>query len=330
MSGWIRRLSDDPGLSVVIELPHLHVSLLRIQSGERTLLSSGPAEETAVVFASGRCAATAGGRFWANAGTTVASAPWTRFAQTTTGRGSGAGGGTQADGQLAAVRPRRRISAEFRPLTSTTPWPVHQALWLPPDTQLELQALEPAEVVLFGAALDEEKSAVGRAVTGRQPEMYGGDPARSRETGSGAFRRLVTPLLSAGTESIGLAVGETYNPPGGWSTYPPHRHDRRARRYDGGDGEGETQHQEVYVFRFAPAGGFGLARLYEERPGGASGNDQALVFRHGDALVIPQGYHTVCGAPGYHLHYLWALAGPRAATPQSRIDPEHRWVEDEV
>ncbi len=330
MSGWTRRLSDDPGLTVLVELPHLHVSLLRLDEGERTVLSTGPSDETAVVFASGRCAATAGGRFWANAGNPVAAAPWTRFAQPASGGRSGQGG----EGP-AGARPRRRISAEFRPLTSTSPWPVHQALWLPPATQLELQATENAEVVLFSASLDEEPGTgpggVRGQVSGRSPEMYGGDPSRSREVGSGTYRRLVTPLLTVGVESVGLQVGETYNPPGGWSTYPPHRHDRRARRYDGNGGDGESQHQEVYLFRFAPAGGFGLARLYEERGhGGAAGNDQALVFRHGDALVIPQGYHTVCGAPGYHLHYLWALAGPRAATPRSHNDPEHAWVEDDV
>jgi len=160
--------------------------------------------------------------------------------------------------------------------------------------------------------------------------MYGPNNERAREVGSGSFRRLVIPLLSPGAESIGLALGETYNPPGGWSTYPPHRHDRSPRRGADRQPELETQHQEVYLFRFAPADGFGLARLYDERGSSGQGADQAMVFRHADALAIAGGFHTVCGAPGYHLHYLWALAGPRPVQPVSRLDPEHAWVEAEV
>jgi 5-deoxy-glucuronate isomerase len=158
-------------------------------------------------------------------------------------------------------------------------------------------------------------------------EMYGPAPEGSREIGEGSYRRLVTPLIAAGAGSIGLTLGETYNPPGCWSTYPPHRHDRHRLE---GDPEGpETQQGEVYVFRFTPVHGFGLARIYEEKAG-VPGSDQTLVFEHGDALAILQGYHTVCAAPGYHLHYLWALAGQHPGPSRNRRDPAHTWVEEQT
>lgn len=322
MAGWVRRVTDAPGLTAVLELAYLHVSILRLAGGERAVLRTGSAEETALAFASGRCSATAGGRFWANAGTALAAAPWTRFAPTLSG-------GRPNIDATASLRPRRRIAAEFRPLTSTTPWPNHQVLWAGPDTTVELQALEDAEIVLFAAELSGD--AAPRAV-GRHPELHGPNTEAAKEVGTGAFRRLVTPLLTPGRESIGIAVGETYNPPGGWSTYPPHRHDRAPRRGKTTENTSpdETQHEEVYIFRFAPSGGFGLARVYQGRSAVGSADDSALVFAHADVLAIQGGFHTVCAAPGYHLHYLWALAGPRAEGPRPRPDEEHAWVEDEA
>lgn len=320
MSGWLQPIADAPGLTAVLELPHLHVSVLRLASGERAVLRTGSGEETALAFAAGRCSATAGGRFWANAGTALAAAPWMRLA-----RHGAAGKGVSDAGP--ASRPRRRIAAEFRPLTSTTPWPGHQVLWVGPDTAVELQALEETEIILFAAEL----GAAASQATGRPAELYGPNAELAKEIGTGPSRRLVTPLLTPGEESVGLAIGETYNPPGGWSTYPPHRHDRAPRRSQAGDegSKGETQHEEVYVFRFAPAEGFGLVRLYDDHPASGHAYDTAMVFRHADALAIPGGFHTVCAAPGYHLHYLWALAGPRPERAVQRPDPEHAWVEAE-
>ncbi|MDP2873265.1 MAG: 5-deoxy-glucuronate isomerase [Bacillota bacterium] len=312
MAGWTRPLKTELGLTPVLELPHLEISLLRLAQGERFDFTALPRRETAVVFASGRVAATAGGRFWANAGTSLKAAPWTSFLpRTPSGPALG-----------ALPRPRRRISPEFRPLVHTSPWPLHQLLYLPPDTPVELQALEAAEMLFAATALPSGCSPP-------ETDLHGPFPDNSREIGYGAHRRLVTPSLLPGSGSVCLSIGETYNPPGGWSTYPPHRHDRRETQDGWTDGPRETQHEEIYVFRFAPSSGFGMARLYGERAPGLTGSDQALVFQHADALAIAQGYHTVCAAPGYHLHYLWAIAGPRAEASRARPDRLHTWVDEE-
>lgn len=305
MAGWVRALGTELGLSVTLELPHLSLRLLRLDQGERATVRTGRGQETAAVFASGRAAATADGRCWGNCGSTLAASPWLQFTRFGRGRSDGGGGG---------AGPKRRISPEFRPLQHTSPWPLHQAIWLPPEATLEVQALEPAEVLLIATDLGD---AAGRA-HGRPPALHGPNHPAAQELGSGAWRRLVVPLLTPGQESISLGLGETYNPPGGWSTYPPHRHDRQPRLPEWE----ETQHEEIYVCRFAPPGGFGMARVYD-----APGADAALVFRHAEVLAIVQGYHTVVAAPGYHLHYLWALGGPRPAKAVPRRDPAHTWVE---
>jgi 5-deoxy-D-glucuronate isomerase len=309
VAGWIRPLKTDSGLTPVLDLPHQEINLLRIAQGQRYSFNTPPDRETAAVFAAGRVAATAGGRFWANVGISLKSVPWAPFLSR-----SSAG---------ALPRPRRRISAEFRPLIHTSPWPLHQLLYLPPSTPVELQALEAAEILLIATALPP-----GRHET-PEIDLHGPFPEQSKEIGHGAYRRLVTPLLKPGEGSVALAVGETYNPPGGWSTYPPHRHDRREAEDSFAGEVGESQHEEVYVFRFAPAQGFGMARLYGERAPGLTAADQALVFQHADALAIVQGYHTVCAAPGYHLHYFWALAGPRPEPSRPRLDRTHTWVDEE-
>lgn len=310
MAGWIRRIGPEPGHATVLSLPHLEVSVVRLGEGDRFTATTPPDLETAAVFSSGRCGVTAGGRFWANAGTMLKAAPWTPFRQPQRRRGAPPPAGVPS--------PRRRISPEFRPLAHTSPWPLHQALYLPPDTPYELQALEPAEVILFGARLRGNRETP-------DAELYGPAAGDSLEVGEGNYRRLVTPLITPGARSLGLTVGETYNPPGSWSTYPPHRHDR-DRPEDGGEPP-ETQHEEVYVFRFTPVQGFGLARIYAEATA-SPGADQTLSFEHGDVLAVLQGYHTVCAAPGYHLHYLWALAGQGHGPALSRPDPAHLWVED--
>ena len=53
-----------------------------------------------------------------------------------------------------------------------------------------------------------------------------------------------------------MIVGETINPPGNWSSYPPHKHDRLVPGV-------EVPLEEVYHYRFSPAGGFAIQRVYD-------------------------------------------------------------------
>jgi len=123
------------------------------------------------------------------------------------------------------------------------------------------------------------------------------DPAAVAEEarGEGTTARRVRTYVSEGP----LIVGETLNPPGGWSSWPPHQH----------------EHEEAYLYRFEPAHGFGVHVAYGEDDG-----DRPVIVRDGSIERITGGWHPVVAAPGFTMYYLWALAGD-ADTVDTQIDP---------
>jgi 5-deoxy-glucuronate isomerase len=119
-----------------------------------------------------------------------------------------------------------------------------------------------------------------------------------RTVGKHNWQRSVQDIIDARTPAQRLLVGETYNRPGGWSSYPPHKHDTVIP-------EVEVSLEEVYHFRIDPPEGFGFQRIYSPE----QGLDEAYTIKNGATVAIPFGYHPVAAAPGYKLYYLWALAG---------------------
>jgi len=106
-------------------------------------------------------------------------------------------------------------------------------------------------------------------------------------------------------------VGETFNPPGNWSSYPPHKHDGK---------NGEPILEEIYYYRVDPPQGFGHQMQYS-----AGGECVTHVVRDGDAVLLPYGYHPVSAPPGYRLYYLWAIAGAERRLALYE-DPAHTWI----
>ena len=123
------------------------------------------------------------------------------------------------------------------------------------------------------------------------------DPAVIGEEvrGEGTTMRRVRTYLAEGE----LIVGETLNPPGGWSSYPPHRH----------------EHEELYLYRFDTDAGFGVHVSYDDTA------DAARVVRDGSIERITGGYHPVVAAPASAMYYLWALAGDHD-TVDTEVDPQ--------
>jgi len=117
------------------------------------------------------------------------------------------------------------------------------------------------------------------------------------ERGEGPTARTVRTYVPEGP----LICGETINPPGGWSSWPPHRH----------------EHEEIYLYRFADPDGFGVQIVYEGDP------SQPAVVRDGHVERIRGTYHPVVAAPKSPMLYLWALAGESTTlTP----DPDPRYA----
>lgn len=140
------------------------------------------------------------------------------------------------------------------------------------------------------------------------PEM-----TREKTVGRDNWERKVVDIIGASDPATRLVVGETFNRPGCWSSFPPHKHDTDL------PGE-EVKMEEIYLFRMNPSEGFGTQTIY-----GRQGR-RSFMVRDYDAVTIPWGYHPVSAMPGYGLYYLWFLGGEgRVLKPNT--DPEYKWLE---
>lgn len=180
-------------------------------------------------------------------------------------------------------------------------------LYAPPNTSVTLStAGDPATLVIATAPLADTPAAEARIVApGDQDIAHRGD---------GNWARTVRTVLGPNDAAGRLLVGETINPPGNWSSYPPHKHDTH-------EPPSEAQLEETYLFKVDPPGGFGVQIRYNGH------GEECFTVRDGDVAAIPAGYHPVVAAPGYALCYLWVMAGKgRQLIP--RLDPQHAWVQE--
>jgi 5-deoxy-glucuronate isomerase len=139
------------------------------------------------------------------------------------------------------------------------------------------------------------------------------DSFEVEERGEATWQRTVRTISGPDSPTSRALIGETLNPPGNWSSFPPHKHDEESDQ--------ESRNEEIYYFRIQPASGFAVVRLYSQD----RVIDEAFAVYDGDLLAIPCGYHTVAAPPGYDVYYLWALSGPQK-TLRWRPDPEHDWI----
>ena len=180
------------------------------------------------------------------------------------------------------------------------------AVYAPPGTALRLKAMTPAQLAIATAPAGQGAPLKARII--------GPGDQRLADVGKGNWSRSVRTILGPEHAASRLLLGETINPPGNWSSYPPHKHDRQRPPE-------EVRLQEVYFYKVDPAGGFGVQIRYDDA--GA----ETFIVRDGDVVSIPSGYHPVVAAPGYSLYYLWVMAGDgRQMAPY--LDPAHAWVQE--
>jgi 5-deoxy-glucuronate isomerase len=129
-----------------------------------------------------------------------------------------------------------------------------------------------------------------------------------------------------------LICCELITPPGNWSSYPPHKHDRSEPC--------PVVNEEIYYYRIAghdqitpDRDGFGYHHTYtgpEHDAAGLPAIDDLLRVRDHDVVLVPHGYHGPCiAAPGYPMYYLNVMAGPgEDRTLAFCDDPAHGWVRE--
>ena len=182
-------------------------------------------------------------------------------------------------------------------------------LYIPPNAKYEIIAESALEIGLSSAPSSSDSP----------PVLVKPEEVIENEVGAWNWKRTVYTAIGENVKAQRLLVGETFNPPGNWSSYPPHKHDTR--------GPSEAKLEEVYFFKVNPPDGFGLQRIYTA-PDDEEPFDEVFLLENDDTVVIPRGYHPVVAAPGCQLYYLWVLAGDERRYGAWSNDPRYDWLKN--
>jgi 5-deoxy-glucuronate isomerase len=154
----------------------------------------------------------------------------------------------------------------------------------------------------------------GRFGVSSQPVVVDPRDVEIEIRGSGNATRQVNNIIMPGFPADRLLVCEVFTPSGNWSGWPPHKHDID-------DPPREAVLEETYFYQQRRPEGWAIQRLYH-RDGS---RDLLMVVRHGDLVIVDQGYHPFAATQGYDAYYLNALAGDRR-TMANTDDPDLAWV----
>lgn len=176
-----------------------------------------------------------------------------------------------------------------------TPYAVHFSK----ETKACITALEDSEVLV--QMTDNDKT--------WEPVFYNPDNCLYQEFGkgqwNGAGHRVVSTMFDLDNAPYSnMVMGEVFNKPGRWSSYPPHHHPQ----------------PEVYYYRFDKPQGFGACFNADE------------VYKSVDssACFIHDGEdHQQVVAPGYNMYYVWMirhLDGDPWYKTTRFVSLEHEWL----
>jgi 5-deoxy-glucuronate isomerase len=179
--------------------------------------------------------------------------------------------------------------------------------YVPIGVEVRITATRPAEIALCTA----------EATRRIEPYRVAAEDVAVEVRGGGNASRQINNFLSADShEADTLIAVEVLTPEGGWSSYPPHKHDENT--------EVEVELEEIYYFRIDGAGGTGYFACYT-----TDGEiDDTVTVRDGDVYLVPRGYHGPSAAPpGHHMYFLNVMGGPQAERVwRFTDDPAHAWL----
>ena len=154
----------------------------------------------------------------------------------------------------------------------------------------------------------------GRPGVSTQPIVVEPGQVEIEIRGRGNATRQINNIMMPGFPADRLLICEVFTPSGNWSGWPPHRHDID-------DPPREAVLEETYFYQLSRPEGWAIQRVYH-RDGS---RDRLMVVRHGDLVIVDQGYHPFAATQGYDAYYLNALAGDRR-TMANTDDPDLAWV----
>jgi 5-deoxy-glucuronate isomerase len=154
----------------------------------------------------------------------------------------------------------------------------------------------------------------GRPGVSTGPIVVGPQDVEIELRGAGNATRQVNNIMMPAFPADRLLICEVFTPSGNWSGWPPHKHDVD-------DPPAEAVLEETYFYQMSRPEGWAIQRLYH-RDGS---RDLMMPVRHGDLVIVDQGYHPFASTQGYDAYYLNALAGDRR-TMANTDDPDLAWV----
>jgi 5-deoxy-glucuronate isomerase len=174
-------------------------------------------------------------------------------------------------------------------------------------------------------AIAEAPSSADRNGATSSPILIRPDDVKVEVRGAGNATRRIHHLIAPDFPADRLEVVEVYTPAGNWSSWPPHKHDVD-------DMPNEAVLEEIYYYQQRRPEGWALQRLYRPRSAALHGagrdgdsRDGVWAVRHGELVLVTDGYHPFVAAHGYDAHYLNALAGDRR-TMACTDDPDLAWT----
>ncbi len=176
-----------------------------------------------------------------------------------------------------------------------TPYCLH----VPKNTEVSITASEGTEILI--QQTDNERDFT--------PVFYTPDDILYQEFGKGqwdgtGYRICSTVFDYDNAPYSNMVLGEVFNQPGRWSSYPPHHHPQ----------------PEVYYYQFDKPQGFGACFI----------GDNVFKSTEGSACFITDGYdHEQVVAPGYEMCYVWMIrhidGDPWYKTTRFYAE-EHEWL----
>jgi len=168
---------------------------------------------------------------------------------------------------------------------------------------------EDSEIFIAGARFD--KTLEPFAVRSNELDVvqYGSDDTKTH-------RKIKHILGAKHHDKVGrLLCNELYTVgQGGWSGFPPHKHDT-DRLPD------ETRHDETYNYRFKPNNGFGFQLFQQVNK--KIGKAEHII--DGSTIIIDKGYHPCVVAPGYEMYYFTILGGLSQRSLVQYFQPDHAY-----
>jgi 5-deoxy-glucuronate isomerase len=185
-----------------------------------------------------------------------------------------------------------------------------EGVYVPSGIRASMTCLsETAEIFIAGARYDKVLEPFAVRSTDIDLVQYGSDETKTH-------RKIKHILGTKYKDRVGrLLVSELFTVgQGGWSGFPPHKHDTDRLPL-------ETRHDETYNFRFRPNHGFGLQLVQKED--GKVGDAYHLV--DGSTILLEKGYHPCVAAPGYEMYYFTILGGLSQRPLVQYFQPTHAY-----